>query len=277
MLGWIADGSNDVRQRPQAGTGPKTIRLMTYNVHRCVGLDGRHAPQRIAEIIALQNPDIVALQELETGHPRTGRVDQAQVIAAILKVDFHYHAARQRGEARFGNAIFSRLPMRKIHSAILPTLPQIPLQTRGALWVAIRVGKEEVQLINTHLGLLHRERFLQAGALCSKDWIAHPLYQGQPRVLCGDFNATTASRVYRLFMESLHDARSLMPSRVGRTWPSVLPLFRYDHIFVCPRFRIHRVSVPKTPLTVLASDHLPVVADVEITDATLSDASSRSG
>jgi endonuclease/exonuclease/phosphatase family metal-dependent hydrolase len=257
--------------------GTKTFRLMTYNVHRCVGLDGRHAPQRIAEIIALQNPDIVALQELETGHPRTGSVDQAQVIAAILKTDFHYHAARQRGEARFGNAVFSRLPMRKIHSAILPTLPQIPVQTRGALWVAIRVGKEEVQIINTHLGLLHHERFLQAGALCSKDWLAHPFYRGQPRVLCGDFNATTASRVYRLFMESLHDARTLSPSPAGRTWPSFLPMFRYDHIFVCPRVRVRNVSVPKTPLTIRASDHLPVVADVEIRDAADAESLDASG
>jgi len=248
-----------------AATGTKTFRLMTYNVHRCVGLDGRHAPHRIAEIIAQQNPDIVALQELETGHPRTGSIDQAQVLASILKTDFHYHAARQRGEARFGNAVFSRLPMRKIQSAILPTLPQIPIQTRGALWVAIRVGSEEVQIINTHLGLLHHERFLQAGALCSKDWLAHPVYVGQPRILCGDFNATTASRVYRLFMGSLHDARTLSPCR-GRTWPSFLPVFRYDHIFVCPRIRVRQVQVPKTPLTVLASDHLPVVADVEILD-----------
>jgi endonuclease/exonuclease/phosphatase family metal-dependent hydrolase len=237
---------------------------MTYNVHRCVGLDRRHAPQRIAEIIAWQNPDIVALQELEAGHPRTGSIDQAQVLAAILKTDFHYHAARQRGEARFGNAVFSRLPMRKIQSGFLPTLPQIPVQTRGALWVGIQVGGVEVQIINTHLGLLHHERFLQAGALCSEDWLAHPTYRLQPRILCGDFNATRASRVYRLFMQSLKDSASLSPSPSGRTWPSILPMFRYDHVFVGPQIQVHRVTVPRTPLTTMASDHLPVVMDFGI-------------
>lgn len=239
---------------------------MTYNVHRCIGLDRRHAPQRIAEIIATLDPDIVALQELEAGHPRTGSVDQAEVIAAILKADFHYHAARQRGEARFGNAVFSRLPMRKIQSAVLPTLPQIPIQTRGALWVAVRIGPAEVQIINTHLGLLHRERFLQAGALCSEEWLGHPECRSAPRILCGDFNATTASRVYRLFMESLHDAGSLGPVPSGRTWPSFLPLFRYDHVFVCPRILVRGLIVPKTPLTVLASDHLPVVVDFDVAE-----------
>jgi endonuclease/exonuclease/phosphatase family metal-dependent hydrolase len=242
----------------------RMLRLMTYNIHRCIGLDRRHAPHRIAEVIARYAPDIVALQELETGDPRTGNVDQAQVIAAILKTDFHYHAARQRGEARFGNAIFSRLPMRKIHCALLPTLPRIPVQTRGALWVAVQTGGVEVQIINTHLGLLHHERFLQAGALCSKDWLAHPSYRGQPRILCGDFNATTASRVYRLFMEELKDVRTLTSSPTGRTWPSFLPVFRYDHVFVSPGIHVRSVVVPRTALTTVASDHLPVVVDFQV-------------
>ena len=241
---------------------------MTFNVHRCVGLDRRHAPQRIAEIIARQDPDIVALQELEVGHPCTGSVDQAQVLAAILKTDFHYHAARRSGEARFGNAVFSRLPMRKIHIGYLPTLPQIPVQTRGALWVYIRLGVVDVQIINTHLRLLHHERFLQAGALCSEDWLAHPTYRStyrlQSRILCGDFNATKASRVYRLFMQSLKDSASLSPTPSGRTWPSILPLFRYDHVFVAPQIQVHKVTVPRTPLTTMASDHLPVVVDFGI-------------
>lgn len=247
-----------------SASGPHPVRLMTYNVHRCIGLDRRHAPQRIAEIIAREDPDIVALQELEKGHPRTGSIDQAEVIAAILNTDFHYHAARQRGDAGFGNAIFSRLPLRKIQSALLPTLPQIPVQTRGALWAAVRVNDLEVQIINTHLGLLHPERFLQAGALCSEEWLAHPDCRVAPRILCGDFNATAASRVYRLFMESLRDSHALAPTRPGRTWPSFLPLLRYDHIFVCPRIRVREVKIPRTPLTKVASDHLPVVLDFEV-------------
>lgn len=251
---------------PVASSAP-TIRLMTYNVHRCIGIDRRHAPDRIAEIIALYDPDIVALQELEVGHPRTGRIDQAQVLSDILKTDFHYHAARQRGEAQFGNAILSRLPMRKVHCGLLPTLPRIPIQTRGALWVAIQVGPVEVQIINTHLGLLHHERFLQAGALCSEDWLAHPTYLTQPRILCGDFNATTASRVYRVFMEQLKEVGTLTSSPSGRTWPSFLPVFRYDHVFVSPRIQVQTVLVPKTRLTVRASDHLPVVVDLQVQGA----------
>jgi endonuclease/exonuclease/phosphatase family metal-dependent hydrolase len=247
-----------------------TLRIMTYNVHRCVGLDRRHDPHRIAEVIALHDPDIVALQELETGHPRTGLIDQAQVIAGILNHDFHYHAARQRGDAQFGNAVFSRLPMRKIQCALLPKLPQIPVQTRGALWVAVEAAGIEIQIINTHLGLLHHERFLQAGALCSEDWLAHPTYRGQPRILCGDFNATTASRVYRLFLEEMHDVHVLAPGERSRTWPSMLPVFRYDHVFVCPRIQVHRVDVPRTPLTVRASDHLPVVVDFRVGPETTS-------
>ena len=72
------------------------------------------------------------------------------------------------------------------------------------------------------------------------------------------------SRVYRLFMGSLQDAHVLSPSRPGRTWPSFLPLFRYDHVFVCPRIRVRDMKIPRTPLTKVASDHLPVVLDFDV-------------
>jgi len=51
---------------------PAPLRIMTYNVHRCVGVDGRADPRRIAEVIAAYQPDIVALQELDVGRLRTG-------------------------------------------------------------------------------------------------------------------------------------------------------------------------------------------------------------
>lgn len=241
-----------------------TYRLLTYNVHRCIGLDRRHAPDRIARVIAQFNPHLVALQELEDRNPRTGHVHQAQVISDILRTDFHYHPARQRGDVKFGNAIFSRLPMRMIRSALLPRLSMLPVQSRGAVWVSIAIGDQELQIINTHLGLLPQERILQAGSLVGRDWLSHPECRGQPRILCGDFNATGASRVYRLFRDSLRDVQGEPGGRPEPTWPSFFPVFRYDHVFVDPHIRVCRVMVPRTSLTALASDHLPLVLDFQI-------------
>ena len=245
------------------GAATATYRLMTYNVHRCVGLDRRHAPHRIAEVIALLNPHLVALQEIEDCNPRTGRVDQAQVISDILQTEFHFHPARQRGGTKFGNAIFSRLPMRMIRSAILPGLPPLPIQSRGALWVSIGIGDVNLQIINTHLGLIPRERLLQAGSLVGREWLAHPECR-EPRILCGDFNATSASRIYRLFGDSLRDVHRENGGKPASTWPSFFPILRYDRVFVDPRIIVCKVLVPRTPLTAVASDHLPLVLDFKI-------------
>lgn len=247
-----------------ARPGAATYRLLTYNVHRCVGLDRRHAPDRIARVIEQFDPHLVALQEVESRNPRTGHVDQAQVISDILQAEFHYHPARLRGAATFGNAIFSRLPMRMIRSAILPGLPRLRVQARGALWVSIALDDVDLQIINTHLGLLSRERLLQADSLVGGEWLSHPDCRGQPRILCGDFNATAASRVYRVFMDSLRDVQKENGEIPESTWPSFFPILRYDHVFVDPRIRVCRVRVPRTPLTALASDHLPLVLDFQI-------------
>jgi endonuclease/exonuclease/phosphatase family metal-dependent hydrolase len=256
----VARGTGD-DSPPGAATA--ALRLLTYNVHRCVGLDHRHAPDRIARVIAQFNPDVVALQEIEDRNPRTGHVDQARVISDILQTEFHFHPARQRGGAKFGNAVFSRLPMRMIRSAILPGLPLLPVQSRGALWVSIAIGDVNLQIINTHLGLLPRERLLQAGSLVGGEWLGHPECLG-PRILCGDFNATSASRIYRLFGGPLRDVQRENGGKPASTWPSFFPILRYDRVFVDPQIVVCRVMVPRTPLTALASDHLPLVLDFKI-------------
>lgn len=239
-----------------------TLRLMTYNVHRCVGLDRRHSPERIADVIAGYAPDIVALQELEVGHRRTDRVHQPERLAEILGMDFHYHPARRRGDAQFGNALFSRLPMDAVRSAPLPGY--VGMQARAALWASVTVAGLKVQVINTHLGLFHLERVRQARALCGEEWLGHPACSPHPRIICGDFNATPISGAYRLFGSGLRDAQRLGDRRARRTWPSFLPVVRYDHIFVCPRIDVHQTQVPSSPLTTLASDHLPVIMDFQV-------------
>ncbi len=240
----------------------RPFRLMTYNVHRCVGLDRRHSPERIADVIAKYDPHIIALQELEVGHRRTDHVHQPRRLAEILGMDYHYHPARRRGDAQFGNAVLSRLPMDAVHSAPLPAY--VGMQSRGAVWASVTVAGLKIQIINTHLGLLHFERVRQARALCGEEWLDHPECSAHPRIICGDFNATPISKAYRLFRSGLRDAQHLGAIRARRTWPSFLPVARYDHIFVCPRIQVHRTMVPSSRLTSLASDHLPVIMDFQV-------------
>src|SRR4029078_12710131 len=85
---------------------------MTYNVHRCVGADGRADPRRIADVIAACQPDMVALQELDVGRLRTGGIDQAHAIAAPRAMWLAFQPALQVEEELYGDAILTALPMR---------------------------------------------------------------------------------------------------------------------------------------------------------------------
>src|SRR5271168_3924864 len=139
------------------------VRLLTYNIHRCVGVDRKLDVGRTAAVIAAQSPDIVALQEVDVGRARTGGADQAQRLAERLGMAFHFNAALTVEEERYGDAILTALPERLVKAGPLPGHPLLPrLEPRGALWVAVEIGGRELQVINTHLGLSPREQQIQA-------------------------------------------------------------------------------------------------------------------
>lgn len=240
-------------------------RILTYNVHRCVGADRRLDVGRIADVIASLKPDIVALQELDVGRLRTNHVDQAHEIAQRLKMAFHFHAAMQVEEELYGDAILTTYPEHLVQVGPLPGYGRIPqLEPRGALWIAVEIDGKSVQIINTHLGLVPREQQAQAACLAGPSWLSHPRCTG-PTILLGDFNATASSVVYRTLVARLQNARHLSPRRTPTaTFPSALPVVRIDHVFVSPEILVTDLSAPFNPLTRAASDHLPLVLDFEV-------------
>jgi endonuclease/exonuclease/phosphatase family metal-dependent hydrolase len=238
---------------------------LTYNVHRCLGCDGVLAPERIAQVIARYEPDVVALQELDVGHARTGHADQPELLARYLDMHYYFHPAIEAADERYGDAILSRYPMHLVRAGHLPTLGHWPgHERRGALWVALSCPGGALQLLNTHLGLGHRERLAQVEALLGPEWLAHPDCT-RPLILCGDFNAWPASRVYRQLRQVLHEAQDQDGFRRPRgTYPSRCPFLRIDYVFHSPDVTVRRVQVPRTRLTRMASDHLPLVVEVSL-------------
>jgi endonuclease/exonuclease/phosphatase family metal-dependent hydrolase len=241
-------------------------RLMTYNVHRCVGVDRRLDVDRTAAVIAEHEPDIVCLQELDVNRARTGGKDQAQEIAKRLEMKSHFHPAMRVEEELYGDAILSHLPERLVYAADLPTVKGVPgLEPRGALWTAIKVGETWLNVINTHLGLIPREQRRQAAVLIGPDWIGHPDCT-DPVMLVGDFNATSLTAPYRHVARKLRDAQKFLgPGRTVPTFPSAFPVLRIDHVFVSPKVTVTGVSAPFSPLARMASDHLPLIVDFELT------------
>jgi endonuclease/exonuclease/phosphatase family metal-dependent hydrolase len=242
---------------------------MTYNVHGCVGVDGKLDVGRVAAVIGQSRPDIVALQELDVGRARSGGIDQAHAIATRLGMSFHFNSALSVEEERYGDAILTALPERMVKSGPLPTpRPLRRLEPRGALWVQIETAGGPLQVITTHLGLVPQEQKTQVAALLGKDWLGHPDCR-DPTVLLGDFNATRRYAAYKALTRRLRDVQRAAdggrrPGRVVRTFPSRLPVLRIDHVFVSASVEATGLFAPDTALARVASDHLPLVVDLTV-------------
>jgi endonuclease/exonuclease/phosphatase family metal-dependent hydrolase len=240
------------------------FRLLTYNVHGCRGVDRQVSPWRIAEVIAATGADVAALQEVDFNRKRSARQDQAEVIAAQLSMDFHYHPAWELAREQLGDAVLSRLPMRLMHAGALPSSSRWKRERRGALWVRVETTGRQVNLLNTHLALNGRDRLAQTETLFGPDWLGHPQCR-PPLVLCGDFNARPGSRVHRRVVQKLRDVHTgPKVRRRRRTFPTRYPVASLDHVFLSREFEVRHVEVVRTPLTRLASDHYPLLVELSL-------------
>lgn len=261
--------------RTGAGVGrpasDRTVRILTYNVHRCTGRDRQTSPERIAEVIAEGLPDIVALQEVDVHRARTGGVDQADAIARALGMKFHFNTVLRVEDAEgYGDAIMTALPTRLVRARRIPGVSPIPgVERRGALWVCVEVEGTPVQVVTTHLGLSARERRIQLDSLFGENWLGSPECKG-PRILLGDFNAIPGSRAYRRIAARMRDAQTLAGSHRRATWPAVMPFMPLDHVFLDSPdgtdWRVREATVLRSPLARVASDHLPVVVSADVPD-----------
>lgn len=253
------------------------LRLMTYNVHGCGGMDGRVSPRRVARVIRGQMPDIVALQELDLGRRRSRAEDQAAIIARELDMHAVFCPTITRGEEHYGHALLSRYPIEIVKRARLPHDPTSWWQEpRSAMWARVDVAGRVINVITTHLGLGPRERVLQVRALLGEEWIGS-IPPEEPVVLCGDFNALPGSAPYRLTAARLRDVQAAdQGHRPLGTFSSMQPLVRLDHIFTTPHFTRRQVVVVRNDLTRVASDHLPLVADLQIATASGDKSTTRS-
>ncbi|WGL16997.1 endonuclease/exonuclease/phosphatase family protein [Microbulbifer bruguierae] len=273
------------RQQSEARPIPETgltqnLRVMTYNVHICQGVDGKLSPERIARVIARYSPDVVALQEVDVRRQRTGGIDQAHEISRLLTMDCHFQPAMHLEDERYGDAIMSLHPVRLIKKGILPGPPKSArlrdrAEPRGALWVEVDFHGTKLQIFNTHLGLIKSERMRQVDALLGEEWMGSPACS-RPRILVGDFNALPGSTEIRRLSQVLGDTQLKLPGHSPKgTFFSRLPKARIDYVFVDPELEVRDVHVPRSELTRLASDHLPLIVDLKVPIPTTEDSSSE--
>lgn len=230
------------------------LRLATYNIHRCRGMDGRTRVDRIAEVLASLDADVIALQEVVgRGSDEDG---QAAELGARLGMGWVMDSVRLlRGKA-YGNVVLSRFPIAATTRCNLSCDKREP---RGCVRVDVDVHGQSLHVFNVHLGTAVFERRKQAPRLAA--FVADEEVPG-PKVLLGDFNEWVKGLTSKTLGAMLEGVDLSHHLRRRRTYPGVLPMFHLDHIYVAGGLRVEKVSLSRNKLTLVASDHLPLVADV---------------
>jgi endonuclease/exonuclease/phosphatase family metal-dependent hydrolase len=228
------------------------LRVASYNIHECVGGDGRRDPARIAEVLREIDADVIGLQEVDARPGETNASMQMQYLAAALGHHAIAGPTLQRFGGEYGNALLTRRPVLDVRHVDLTVYRREP---RAALDVDLDVDGTPVRVVVTHLGLLPGERRTQVRRLLDR--------LGDDRsdivVLCGDINEWFAvGRPLRW----LH-------ARLGRTpgiptFPAAFPVFALDRIWVHPRAALAKQAAHASAAARRASDHLPMIADIRI-------------
>lgn len=225
------------------------LRLVTYNIHRGRGLDGRERLDRIADVLREVKADVIALQEVLQG--------QAFALAEAVGAAVVFGATRRLPQGLYGNVCLSRLPF-VAHERY--NLTCLPFEPRGCLRADVDVGHgSPLHVLNVHLGLGYRERIRQVRMLST---IFGRVGLPGPRVLLGDFNEWFNGHASRLLRAEFGHAR--LRRRRLATHPSPLPVFPLDRIYHDATIRVVRVGVHRSRLARVASDHLPTFADVAL-------------
>ncbi len=234
------------------------LRVATYNVHRCRGLDRRVRPARIVKVLRELDADIIALQEVWSREGPSPDADQVRFIAEELGLNSSLGENRRLRGAAYGNVVLSRFPVNLARNYDITVKG---CERRGCLRVDICLNDSEVlHIFNVHLGTALLERRAQGRKLIAADILANDELQG-PRVVLGDFNEWTRGLVSRLMAAHFESPDIRRHLRRSRTYPGVLPFMHLDHIYFDRHLILEKLILHRSRTALMASDHLPLVAD----------------
>jgi len=244
------------------------IRVLSYNIHRAIGFDRRFKPERIIEILKNHDADIVLLQEVDEGVPRSRELNLAKEIAEALDYPYYvmgHNVSLRKG--RYGNATLSRFPIIRERNIDLTINKR---KHRGCQHTTIDIneGKHLLEVFNLHLGLSAKERQKQAGILArSKEYKS--LDMSTPCLVGGDFN-DWRSLLRALFIEGLgfncatdKNNSSGLPKAL-KTFPSFAPRGGLDRLYYRGGLKLLSSKRCRYKTSKIASDHLPIIMDFEL-------------
>lgn len=224
------------------------LRVVSYNIHCGIGWDGRFNEQRILEVLEEIDADVVALQEVES------RASGIDMLAWLAKQGgFHTVAGKTllRADGHYGNGLLTRCPILRSRQLDLSFRHREP---RGAISADLDCNGEPIRIVATHLGLRPAERREQVQQLLK-------LFRESPddrAVLLGDLNEWF---LWGRPLRRLHNYFQRTPS--PPTFPALMPILALDRLWTHPRSILRKLSVHASRKARRASDHLPLVADLE--------------
>lgn len=229
-------------------THPPSLRLASYNLHKCRGMTGPHAPERNLEVIANIKADVIALQEVDFRRgARPEALPRAMIQEATGLVPAAFTGTGENSLGWHGQTILMRPELLEV--AQVRRLPLPGIEPRGAL--ALRLPG--VTIVAAHLGLVRSSRRAQLARI-----VAQAGRIGHDRlVLTGDFNEWRMDRGFE----------ALAPMHVvatGASWPAPFPRLRYDRIVVSRGIEVLASGVWDCEVARQASDHLPIWADLQL-------------
>jgi endonuclease/exonuclease/phosphatase family metal-dependent hydrolase len=236
----------------------KDVRIATYNIHRCRGMDRRVVPARILEVLRAIDADVIALQEVIGAGPQSS--GQAEEIGAGLGMGWVMTCVRTLRGHQFGNVVLSRYPI--VHHSEYD-LSWRSCEPRACQRADVDINGQVLHMYNVHLGTAVLERRYQAGRLAS---FVHDRRITGPKVILGDFNEWMkglATKTLSSLFESVDISQHL---KRRRTYPGLFPIVHLDHIYYEGRVEVRSVEMPRTRRALMASDHLPLVANFRIGD-----------
>jgi endonuclease/exonuclease/phosphatase family metal-dependent hydrolase len=233
------------------------LRIATYNIHRCRGLDRRTMPARIAEVLREIEADVVALQEVIGAGP--AGAGQAEEIGAAVGMGWVMTTVRHLRNHLFGNVVLSRFPI--VHHSHYD-LSWRTCEPRACQRADLDLGQgRTLHVYNVHLGTAVLERRYQAPRLAS---FVHDHRVTGPKIILGDFNEWMkglATKTLSSLFESVDISQHL---KRRRTYPGLFPVVHLDHIYYDGKVEVVSVEMPRTRKALIASDHLPLVANLRL-------------
>jgi endonuclease/exonuclease/phosphatase family metal-dependent hydrolase len=232
------------------------VRIVTYNIHKGRGIDGRVSLKRIVDVLSELDADIIALQEIYA----VCDSHQGQVETIADKLDMHPAFGRTRNHKGrpYGNAILTRWPILRSRDMDISWGPR---EKRGYIRADIKTPKGLLHVYNIHMGTRYFERRHQVRTFLASRQLHEDL--DGPRVLVGDFNEWIKGLTTRMLSEKFESLNLELHIGKHRSYPGFLPLLHLDHIYFERPLHIDKAELIRTRLAKVASDHLPLAATFE--------------